>query len=210
MDRIENFQKQYITPANEAISDVGMILGGAAVMIGTLKILWHLSKKKNSTAKARSQNSYFETHEIPLEQRSAYAKKILNDVKSNFESALRQVIANKKKSGLDKVEAEIIDKIREYVTDGNRDISVKPSDVNIVYSLTDDNHGTYDMLINAEYKGNGFIPEDNVFEIAQYAFRPIVKKIVDALTKQYSEEIQCKFVEIHMDSELAGVTITAP
>ena len=46
MDRIENFQRQYITPANEAISDVGMMLGGAAVMIGTLKILWHLSKKK--------------------------------------------------------------------------------------------------------------------------------------------------------------------
>lgn len=37
-----------------------------------------------------------------------------------------------------------------------------------------------------------------------------VKKIVDGLTKQYSEEIQCKFVEIHMDSELADVTITAP
>ena len=120
------------------------------------------------------------------------------------------MIANKKKSGLDKVETEIVDKIREYVTDGNRNISVTPSDVSIVYSLTDDNHGTYDMLINAEYKGNGFIPEDNVFEIAQYAFRPIVKKIVDALAKQYSEEIQCKFVEIHMDSELAGVTITAP
>lgn len=210
MDRFENFQNEYLYPANEGISDGLMMAGGLAVMIGTLKVLFHASKKINSSAKAKSQRAYFEAHQIPLEQQRGYARKITNDVKSNFESALRQVLANKKKSGLDKIETEIINKIRNYVTDGNRDIQVKDSDVEIMYSFTDDNHGNYDMLINAEYKGNGFIPEDNVFEIAQYVFRPIVTKILDALTKQYAEEIQCKLVEIKMDSELCYVTIKEP
>ena len=47
MDRFENFQRQYITPANEAISDVGMMLGRRCCNDqAPLKILWHLSKKK--------------------------------------------------------------------------------------------------------------------------------------------------------------------
>lgn len=210
MDRFETFQVEHICPANEAISDVAMMLGGAAFMIGSLKVIFHISKKRNSDVKAKSQNAYFEAHEIPLEQRKTYGKKIVSDVRSNFESAMKQIVANKKKSGLNKVEASIVEKIKEYVTDGSRDVQVDAYNVKFTYNFSCDRSGSYDALIDATYKGNGFIPEDNVYEIAQYAFRPIVSKVVQSLSKEYSEEIQCKLVEIKLDNELASVVIAEP
>ena len=216
MDRIEKFQSKYIAQANEGISDVGMMLGGAAVMIGTLKILWHITKKKNNSEKAKSQRAYFELHEIPLEQRNAYGKKIVSDVKANFENAMKQVIANKKKSGLDKVEEAVIDEIQSYINDnseiGNSKADFDRNNVKIKYDITPQkaDYGAYSYLMSASYSGNGFIPEDNLYEIPMYAIRPIVVKIVNALREQYAEEIRCKLVEIKIDAELASVTISEP
>lgn len=206
MDRIEAFYLEEIAPAQED-AVLGAVLAALTFVVGAEVIYMKAMSKKNAEKKATTQRAYFEAHEIPVDQRASYPSKVEKMAREDFESALKQVISNPKKSGLDKVKARIINEIKEYIDDGG-EAQFEPNkvDINVTTRYNDNEY----EIIDTNYKGKGFIPADNVWEIGQIAIRPLIVTIIENIRKKYAEEIKCGFLRIDIDSDYATLVIYAP
>ena len=205
MDRFENFYYNELIPASEGIVE-GALAAAFTFTIGGIAIYMKAMSKKNAAKVTSTQKAYFDAHEIPENERATYASKVEKMARADFESALRQVVANPTKSGLDKVKAKILAEIKDYIDEDDLN-AFDPSKVKI--DVTTRYSDEYEV-INANYNGKGFIPADNVWEIAQQAIRPIITTICDNISKKYAEEIKCGFLRIDRDSQYATVDIYAP
>ena len=205
MDRFEKFYYSEVRPASEGIVE-GALAAAFTFTIGGIVIYMKAMSKKNAAKVASTRNAYFDAHDIPENERATYASKVEKMARSDFESALRQVVTNPKKSGLDKVKAQILTDIKKYIDEEDPDV-FEPAKVTIDVTAR---YSTEYEVINANYNGKGFIPADNVWEIAQQAMRPIVMTICDNISKKYAEEIKCGFLRIDRDSQYATVDIYAP
>ena len=205
MDRFEKFYYSEVRPASEGIVE-GALAAAFTFTIGGIVIYMKAMSKKNAAKVASTRNAYFDAHDIPENERATYASKVEKMARSDFESALRQVVANPKKSGLDKVKAQILTEVKKYIDEEDPDV-FEPAKVAIDVTTR---YSTEYEVIDANYNGKGFIPADNVWEIAQQAMRPIVMTICDNISKKYAEEIKCGFLRIDRDSQYATVDIYAP
>lgn len=205
MDRFEKFYYSEVRPASEGIVE-GALAAAFTFTIGGIVIYMKAMSKKNAAKVASTRNAYFDAHDIPENERATYASKVEKLARADFESALRQVVSNPKKSGLDKVKAQILAEIKDYIDDEEPNV-FEPAKVSIDVTTR---YSTEYEVIDANYNGKGFIPADNVWEIAQQAMRPIVMTICDNISKKYAEEIKCGFLRIDRDSQYATVDIYAP
>ena len=121
MDRFEKFYYSEVRPASEGIVE-GALAAAFTFTIGGIVIYMKAMSKKNAAKVASTRNAYFDAHDIPENERAAYASKVEKMARSDFESALRQVVANPKKSGLDKVKAQILTEIKKYIDEEDSDV----------------------------------------------------------------------------------------
>lgn len=207
MDRISDFAKYYgCEPATEAIVEAALaaVLAAEIIAIG---VCFKHSAKKNAEQKAANQKAYFDLHQIPESDRANYANKVRESAYQDLVKLANGALhSSKSKKALDDIRGKIAKEVADYVNDEGEKNDFEPNRLEIKFGLISHEKGEYE-LVEVDYRGKGFIPADNVWEIGCYAIKPVADRIYNALHEKYAEEIRCKFIEISHDTEYGTISI---
>lgn len=205
MDRFESFQNEYLYPANESAA-AAAIAGIVAVMVPTL-IISKIAKRKADQKVATTQNAYFEAHEIPEQNRANYSKQMKEALYNDAVKLLKGITdSSKGKSIRNEITKKVADYIKDYIEDSDRGDTFEPNKLTINFGIYENDADGIDIC-EPRYSGKGFVPDDNIWEIASYASRPAVIDICNKLKELYAEEIKCGFCSIRVDSEYGTLYI---